>query len=64
MNIVKHAVYEIINRKRYTNYAVALAIRRITEALLDDKQSIVTVSGLLNDECDIEDVYMAMPCIV
>ena len=61
---VKHAAYEIINRKGYTNYAVALAVRRISEALLDDEQSILTVSGLLNGECGISDVYMSMPCIV
>ncbi len=61
---VKHAAYEIINRKGYTNYAVALAVRRITEAILGDEQSILTVCGLLKGENDIQDVYMAMPCIV
>jgi L-lactate dehydrogenase len=61
---VKHAAYEIINRKGYTNYAVALAVRRITEAILGDEQSILTVSGLLSGENNISDVYMAMPCIV
>lgn len=63
-NEVKHAAYEIINRKGYTNYAVALAVRRITEAILGDEQSILTVCGLLKGENDIQDVYMAMPCIV
>ena len=63
-NEVKHAAYEIINRKGYTNYAVALAVRRITEAILGDEQSILTVSGLLDGENNIDDVYMAMPCIV
>lgn len=61
---VKHAAYEIINRKGYTNYAVALAVRRITEAILGDEQSILTVSGLQNDEINLNDVYIAMPCIV
>lgn len=61
---VKHAAYEIINRKGYTNYAVALAVRRITEAILGDEQSILTVSGLLDGENNLYDVYMAMPCIV
>ena len=61
---VKHAAYEIINRKGYTNYAVALAVRRICEAILGDEQSILTVSGLLSGEKGIDDVYMAMPCIV
>lgn len=61
---VKHAAYEIINRKGYTNYAVALAVRRITEAILGDEQSILTVSGLQMGESKLNDVYIAMPCIV
>lgn len=61
---VKHAAYEIINRKGYTNYAIALAVRRISEAILDDEQSILTVSGLLNGVYGISDVCLAMPCIV
>ncbi len=61
---VKNAAYEIINRKGYTNYAVALAVRRISEALLDDEQSILTVSGYFTGEEGINDVYMAIPCVV
>jgi len=61
---VKNAAYEIINRKGYTNYAVALAVRRITEALLGDEHSILTLSSLFTGEEGIKDVYMAMPCIV
>lgn len=61
---VKNAAYEIINRKGYTNYAVALAVRRIVEALLRDEQSILTVSSLFSGEEGINDVYMAMPCVI
>ncbi|KAF0226721.1 MAG: L-lactate dehydrogenase [Erysipelotrichaceae bacterium] len=61
---VKNAAYEIINRKGYTNYAVALAVRRISEALLDDEQSILTVSGYFTGEEGINDIYMAIPCVV
>jgi len=61
---VKNAAYEIINRKGYTNYAVALAVRRIVEALLRDEQSILTVSSLFTGEEGINDVYMAMPCVI
>ena len=46
---VRNAAYEIINRKGYTNYAVALAVRRIVEAVLRDEQSILTVSSLFSD---------------
>lgn len=61
---VKNAAYEIINRKGYTNYAVALSVRRITEAILGDERSILTLSSLFKGEEGIDDVYMAMPCIV
>lgn len=64
LNEVRNAAYEIINRKGYTNYAVALAIRRIVEAVLRDEQSILTLSSLLSGENGITDVYMAMPCVV
>ncbi len=61
---VRNAAYEIINRKGYTNYAVALAIRRIVEAVLRDEQSILTLSSLFSGENGITDIYMAMPCVV
>jgi len=61
---VRNAAYEIINRKGYTNYAVALAVRRIVETVLRDEQSILTVSSLFHGEGGISDVYMAMPCVV
>lgn len=61
---VKNAAYEIINKKGYTNYAVALAVRRIVEAILRDENSILTVSSLFTGEYGIEDVYLAIPSIV
>lgn len=61
---VKTAAYEIINRKGYTNYAVALAVRRITEAILGNEQAILTLSSLFEGEEGIKDVYLSMPCIV
>ncbi|GIM30306.1 L-lactate dehydrogenase 1 [Clostridium polyendosporum] len=61
---VKNAAYEIINRKGYTNYAVALAVRRIVEAILRDEDAILTVSSLFQGEYGITDVYLAIPTIV
>ena len=61
---VKHAAYEIINRKGYTNYAVALAITRIVEAILRDENSILTVSSLLKGDYGIDDVYISVPTVV
>lgn len=61
---VRNAAYEIINRKGHTNYAVGLSIRRIVEAIVRNEQSILTVSCLLEGQYGIEDVYLALPCIV
>lgn len=61
---VKNAAYEIIKRKGATYYAVALAIKRIVEAILRDENSILTVSSLLNGEYGIKDIYLGVPTIV
>lgn len=61
---VKNAAYEIINKKGYTNYAVALAITRIVEAILRDEDSILTVSSLFEGQYGIDDVYLAIPTII
>jgi L-lactate dehydrogenase len=61
---VRNAGYEVIDRKGSTYYAVALAIRRIVEAILRDENSILTVSSLLKGEYEISDIYMGIPSIV
>lgn len=61
---VKTAAYQIIDRKGYTNYAVALAITRITQAILRDENSILTVSSLLDGAYGIHDVYTSVPTVV
>lgn len=61
---VKNAAYEMINTKGYTNYAVALAIRRICEAITGDEKAILTVSSLLEGEYGLKDLYISVPSIV
>lgn len=61
---VKTAAYEIINRKGYTNYAVALAITRIVKAILRDENSILTVSSLLDGAYGISGIYTSVPTVV
>ena len=63
-NDVKNAAYDVINKKGATYYAVALAVKRIVEAILRDENSILTVSSLLNGEYDIKDIYMGVPTIL
>lgn len=61
---VKNAAYEMINTKGYTNYAVALAVRRICEAITGDEKAILTVSALLRGEFGLSDLYIGVPSIV
>ncbi|PKK38958.1 L-lactate dehydrogenase [Clostridiaceae bacterium JG1575] len=57
---VRGSAAAIISRKGYTNYAVALAVRRITEAILRDERRILSVSNL--DEQ--RGVYYSVPRVV
>lgn len=61
---VKNAAYEMINTKGFTNYAVALAIRRICEAIAGDEKAILTVSSLLEGEYGLNDLFISVPSIV
>ncbi len=58
---VKNAAYEIIDRKGATYYAVALAVRRIVEAIVRNENSILTVSSLLEGEYGLNDICLSIP---
>ncbi len=60
----KNAAYEIIKRKGSTYYAIGLAVKRITEAIIGDENSILTVSSLLDGEYGINDICLSVPTIV
>jgi L-lactate dehydrogenase len=61
---IKDSAYHIIEAKGATNYGVALAVRRIVEAVIRDESSVLTVSTLLNGEYGLNDVCLSLPCIV
>lgn len=61
---VRHVAYTIIERKGATYYAVALAVRRIVEAILRDEHSILTVSSLLTGQYGLNDLCLSVPSIV
>jgi L-lactate dehydrogenase len=63
-NDVRNAAYEIIKRKGATYYAVALAVRRIVEAIVRDENSILTVSSLLDNNYGLTDVCLSLPTVV
>ncbi len=61
---VKNSAYEIISKKHATYYGVAMAVRRICEAIIRDEKSILPVSSLMTGQFGIEDIYLSMPAIV
>lgn len=61
---VKNSAYEIIKAKGATYFAVALAVKRISEAMMRDEHSILTVSSLLQGQYGIKDVCLSVPAII
>lgn len=59
-NDVKNAAYEIINKKGATYYGVAMCLTRITNAILNNENSIITVSSYDKEN----DVFFGVPTIV
>jgi L-lactate dehydrogenase len=59
-NQVKNAAYEIINKKGATYYAIGMVLVRITNAILDDENTILTVSNYNKEH----DIFIGMPSIV
>lgn len=61
---VRRAAYEVIDLKGSTCYAVALAVRRIAEALVRDEHSILTVSTLVQGQYGLHDVCLSLPAVL
>lgn len=57
---VKNAAYEIINRKGATYYGIGMCLVRITNAILGNENTIMTVSTYDSDN----DIYMGLPTII
>lgn len=61
---VKNSAYEIIAKKKATYFGVAMAVRRICEAIIRDEKSILPVTNLMHGEFGITDMALSMPAIV
>jgi L-lactate dehydrogenase len=60
----RDAAYHIIERKGATYYAIASGLTRIVEAILRDESTVLSVSSLISDYYDIDDVYLSLPSII
>ena len=57
---VRDAAYTIINKKGATYYGIGMCLVRITNAILNNENTIITVSSYDKDNC----IFMGMPTIV
>lgn len=61
---VKNSAYEIIEKKKATYYGVAMAVKRICEAIVRDEKSILPVSSMMHGQYEIDGISLSMPAIV
>ncbi len=61
---VRHAAYKIIEAKGATYYGIGMAICRVARAVLQDENSILTVSSRLDGTYGLDKVYAGNPCVV
>ena len=62
---VVNAAYEIIEKKKATYYGIGMSLNRLVRAILDDENSVLTVSTYLeNGKYGQNDVYIGVPAII
>ena len=61
---MKNSAYEIIERKHATYYGIAMAVKRICEAIVRNEKSILPVSSLMTGEYGLNDVVLSIPAVV
>jgi len=59
-NTVKNAAYEIIKRKGATYYGIGMSLVKITDAILNDKNCVITVSTYDKEN----DIYIGLPMVL
>ena len=61
---VRDAAYTIINKKGATYYGIAVALARITKAILDDENAVLPLSVFQEGQYGVSNVYIGQPAIV
>jgi L-lactate dehydrogenase len=61
---VRDAAYHIIERKGATYYGIAMGLVRLTKAILQNENSVLTVSAYLDGEYGQNDIYIGVPVVV
>ena len=61
---VRGSAYEIIERKGATYYGIAMAVARISEAIVRDEHAVLPVSVLPRGEYGLSDLALSLPSVV
>lgn len=61
---VRDAAYQIIGRKGATFYGIGMSLVRITKAIFNNENSILTVSVYLDGEYGHRDIYVGVPSVI
>ena len=61
---VVNAAYEIIEKKKATYYGIGVALSRIVKAIIDNENSIITISTYLDGEYNQNDIYIGVPAVI
>lgn len=62
---VVRAAYEIIEKKKATYYGIGMSLSKLVKSVLDNDNSILTVSTYLKDgEYGQDDIYIGVPAII
>ena len=60
----RDAAYQIIERKGATYYAVAAGLMRITQAILRDQSTVLSISSLIANYHGLGDVCFSLPTVL
>lgn len=61
---VKNSAYDIIALKGASYYGIAMAVKRICEAIIRDEKSILPVSSMMHGEYGIDNICLSMPTLI
>lgn len=61
---VRDAAYTIIEKKGATYYGIAVALARITRAILDNENAVLPLSVYLEGQYGLDGIYIGTPAVV
>lgn len=61
---VRTSAQKIIAAKKATYYGIGMALVRITKAIFNDENSVLTVSVLTSGQYGLEGVYLGLPAVI